>query len=117
MSYVDGFLVPVADGKRDAYRAMAERAAGVFRDHGARRVVECWGDDVPAGKVTDFFRAVAAREGETVVFSWVEWPDRATRDTGMAAVMADERMKTPPADLPFDGQRMIFGGFAAIVDS
>ncbi len=113
--YVDGFLMVVKD--RAAYVAMAERAEIVFRDHGATRVVEAWGDDVPAGKVTGFPQAVQLQDGETVVFSWVEWPSKAVRDTGMAATMADERMQTAPEDMPFDGKRMVYGGFAKLFQS
>ena len=114
--YVDGFVIPVAPDRKQAYFDMARQAAAVFRDHGATRVVEAWGDDIRAGKVTDFFRAAHAKDGENVVFSWVEWPDKGARDAGSKKVMEDERMKTPPADMPFDPKRMIFGGFAPILD-
>jgi len=87
----------------------------VVRDHGATRVVEAWGDYLPDGKVTDFKGAVKAEADEKTVFSWVEWPDKATRDAGMAKVMADERMK-PGDSMPFDGQRIVYGGFAPVVD-
>ncbi len=117
MGYADGFLVPVRHDRRDAYRAIAEHAAIVFQDHGATRVVEAWGSDVPDGTITDCKRAVQAETDETTVFSWVEWPSKAARDTGWAAVMADDRMKTPPEDMPFDGKRMIYGGFAPILDA
>ena len=117
MIYIDGFLAPVkAHATRAAYTAFAEQAAPIFLDHGATRVVEGWGDDVPDGTLTDFRRAVKAEEGETVVFSWIEWPDKAARDEGMKAVMADERMRSPPPDMPFDGKRMVFGGFQAVLD-
>lgn len=116
MGYADGYLVPVPAGKRDAYRAMAEKAAIVFQDHGATRVVEAWGSDIPDGKVTDYKRAVKADGDETTVFSWVEWPSKEARVEGWAKVMADERMKTPPADMPFDGKRMVYGGFAPLLD-
>jgi uncharacterized protein YbaA (DUF1428 family) len=115
--YVDGFVLPVPEGGREAYVTMARKACGVFRDHGATRYVEAWGDDVPDGKVTDFRRAAHAQDGEGVVFSWCEWPDKAARDAGMQAIMADERMKTAPEDMPFDGRRMIYGGFAILVDT
>ena len=115
MSYVDGYVVPVPSGKKDAYRDVATKAAAVFKEYGAKRVVECWGDDVPDGKVTDFKRAVQAESNEAVVFSWIEWPDKATRDKGMKRVMEDPRMQ-PSAEVPFDGKRMIFGGFAPLVD-
>lgn len=110
--YVDGFLMVVKD--RAAYVAMAERAAAVFRDHGATRVVEAWGEDVAPGTITSFPQATQLQDGETIVFSWVEWPSKAVRDTGMAATMADERMQTPPEDMAFDGKRMIYGGFAKL---
>jgi uncharacterized protein YbaA (DUF1428 family) len=115
MSYVDGFVVPVPAGNKDAYKAAAEIARQVFKDHGATRVVECWGDDVPDGKVTDFKGAVKATGDEVVVFSWVEWPDRAARDAGQKKVMEDERMQDM-SNMPFDGKRMIYGGFAVMLD-
>ena len=114
--YVDGYLVPVEEARKDAYRSLASLASTVFRDHGATRVVEAWGDDVPDGTVTDYKGAVQAEGDEKIVFSWVEWPDKPTRDAGMAKVMEDERMK-PGADMPFDGKRMIYGGFAPILDA
>ncbi|HEX8667163.1 MAG TPA: DUF1428 domain-containing protein [Allosphingosinicella sp.] len=117
MSYIDGFVVPVPADKRDAYREMAELAATVFRDCGATRLVEAWADDVPDGKVTDFRRAVAAEEGEVVVFSWIEWPSKEVRDAGLKKAMEDPRMSSDPATHPFDGKRMIFGGFAPFVDA
>lgn len=116
MSYIDGFLVPVPEANKEAYRAMAAMAASVFRECGALRVVEAWGDDLPEGKVTDFRRAVNAIDGETTVFSWVEWPDRATRDSGMKKFMEHPSIQAWP-DMPFDGQRMIFGGFQPIVEA
>ena len=117
MIYIDGFLAPVLAGtSADAYRVFAEKAAAIFREHGATRVVEGWADDVPDGKLTDFRKAVQAKDGETLVFSWIEWPDKATRDTGMATVMADPRMQPGAEPMPFDGPRLIFGGFRAIVD-
>jgi uncharacterized protein YbaA (DUF1428 family) len=114
--YADGFIVPVPDGKKEAYRAMAARAAPIFQEYGANRVIEAWGDDVPDGKVTDYKMAVKAEDGENVVFSWIEWPDKATRDAGWAKVMQDERMQ-PPAEMPFDGKRMFWGGFAPLIDT
>ncbi|MFY0736260.1 DUF1428 domain-containing protein [Aurantimonas sp. NFXS3] len=116
MEYVDGFVVPVSAANKDAYREMAVKFAPLFKEFGALRMVECWGDDVPDGKVTDFRRAVQAEEGEVVVFSWITWPDKATRDAGMKRVMEDPRMQ-PGGDMPFDGKRMIFGGFQVILDS
>jgi len=116
MSYIDGFVVPVPTGKKDDYRQMATQAAVVFRENGATQVVECWGDDVPEGKVTDFRRAVAAEAGENVVFSWIVWPSKAVRDAGMQKAMNDPRMQ-PSGDMPFDGKRMIFGGFEPLLDT
>jgi uncharacterized protein YbaA (DUF1428 family) len=115
-SYTDGFVVPVPEGKREAYRELAQKMAGVFRQHGANRVVEAIGDDVHKGKVTDFYRATKAEDGETVVFSFIEWPDKQTRDDAWAKIMADESMK-PEGDMPFSGQRMFWGGFDNIVDT
>ena len=117
MSYVDGFVVPVPAAKKEEYRALSERASTVFLECGAIRHVECWGDDVPDGKVTDFKGSVKAEDGEVVVFSWVEWPSKEARDTGMAKVMADDRIMPEGAEMPFDGKRMIFGGFAVILDA
>jgi uncharacterized protein YbaA (DUF1428 family) len=116
MAYIDGFVVPVLPGQRDAYVEMARNAADIFREHGAIRVVECLSDDVPHGKVTDFYRAVAAKEEETIAFSWIVWPSKEARDAGMAKVMADDRMN-PKDAMPFDLQRIIFGGFVVAVDT
>jgi uncharacterized protein YbaA (DUF1428 family) len=116
MSYIDGFVIPVPAGKKEAYREMAAKAAPIFQEYGATRVVECWGDDVPDGKVTDFKRAVKAEAGETVVFSWIVWPSKAVRDEGSKKVMADPRMQPGP-DMPFDGKRLIYGGFELLLDS
>ena len=116
MNYIDGYLVPVPNEKKEAYKAVAEKAAPIFREYGATRVVETWGDDVPDGEVTDFRRAVNAVDGETTVFSWVEWPDKATRDEGMKKFMEDPRTKDM-SDMPFDGKRMIYGGFSPIVQA
>ena len=117
MGYADGYVLPVPDGNKDAYRALAEKASQVFRDHGATRVVEAWGDDVPDGKVTDFARAAHKQDGETVVFSWVEWPSKEARVAGWEKVMADERMQPDGTEVPFDGKRMIYGGFVPIVEA
>jgi uncharacterized protein YbaA (DUF1428 family) len=115
MTYVDGFVVPVPTANREAYRKVAEMAAGVFKECGALSVVECWGDDVPEGKVTSFPMAVKLKEGETVVFSWITWPSKQVRDAGMKKAMEDPRMQPGPETMPFDGQRMIFGGFEVLV--
>lgn len=113
-SYLDGFVVPARD--RPRYTEAAQRAATVFCDHGAIRVVEAWGDDVPLGTLTSFPRAVMLEEGESVAFSWVEWPSKEERDRGMAAVMADPRMQAPPAEMGFDGKRLIHGGFEILLN-
>jgi uncharacterized protein YbaA (DUF1428 family) len=116
VSYIDGFVIPVPSGQKDAYRALAEKVAPIFMEHGATRMVECWGDDVPDGKVTDFKRAVDAQPDEVVVLSWIVWPSRAVRDEGSRKVMADPRMQPGP-EMPFDGKRMIFGGFELMLDT
>jgi uncharacterized protein YbaA (DUF1428 family) len=116
MGYADGFVVPVPAGNKEAYRAMAAKASKIFQEYGATRIVETWGDDVPDGKVTDFKRAVKAADGENVVYSWIEWPSKEVRDAAWPKVMEDERMKPDFANMPFDGQRMFWGGFAPIVD-
>jgi uncharacterized protein YbaA (DUF1428 family) len=116
MPYIDGFVAAVPTSGREDYRAFAERAAAVFREHGALKVVECWGDDVPEGKVTSFPMAVKLQKDETVVFSWITWPSRQARDAGMKKVMADPRSKPDADPIPFDGKRLIYGGFEMIVD-
>ncbi|MEL6198647.1 MAG: DUF1428 domain-containing protein [Pseudomonadota bacterium] len=116
MSYIDGYVIPVKTDDAEAYRAFATKYAPLFKQYGATRVVESWGDDVPNGEVTDFFRAVNAGEGETVVFSWVEWPDKKTRDDGMSRAMEDPAFAEEGVQMPFDGKRMIMGSFSVIVD-
>ena len=116
MSYVDGFVVPVPADKKEAYRAMATKGAELFKEFGAMRVVECWGDDLRDGKVTSFKLAVQAAGDENVVFSWIEWPSKAARDEGNAKVMKDPRMQQFQ-DMPFDGKRMFFGGFDPLLDT
>ena len=117
MDYVDGFVAAVPSARREAYRQHAEAAAAVFREHGALRVVECWGDDVPEGRLTSFPMAVKRQADETVVFSWIVWPSRAARDAGMKKVMADPRVQPDVNPMPFDGKRLIYGGFEIIVDA
>jgi uncharacterized protein YbaA (DUF1428 family) len=114
--YIQGFVVPVKAGEKDAYRKVAEQFWPIVHDYGALEHVEAWEVDVPDGKVTDFRRAVGLEDGEKVVFAWVIWPDKATADASHDKMMADERMKDfDPASMPFDGKRMIVGGFEAIV--
>lgn len=116
MTYVDGFVAAVPTANKERYREHAASALPLFLKHGAIRCVECWGDDVPKGTVTDFYRSVQAGEDETVIFSWIEWPDKAARDAGMAKVFEEmpQAMKDNP--MPFDGKRMIFGGFQSLLD-
>ncbi|HEX9954577.1 MAG TPA: DUF1428 domain-containing protein [Allosphingosinicella sp.] len=114
--FVDGLVLPVPHGNREAYLALAQKAAGDFTRYGANRLVEAWGDDIKDGKVTDFRRAVLAEEGENVVFSFIEWPDKATRDAGWGKMMADPANQLDPANQPFDGKRMFWGGFEIILD-
>ncbi|WP_130619813.1 DUF1428 domain-containing protein [Dyella amyloliquefaciens] len=114
MSYVDGFVIAVPSANREQFIGYAGKFDTIFLEFGAIRVVECWGDEVPDGKLTDFRRAVQAKQEESVVFSWIEWPDKATRDAGMEKVMKDPRMDAA-SSMPFDGKRMIFGGFVPVV--
>ena len=119
MSYIEGFVIPVPTANRDKFIEHARIADEVFMEHGATRIFECWGDDVSHGKQTDFYRAVAATDDETVVFSWIEWPDKAFRDAQWTKL--EEVMKTDPRfnpannPMPFDAKRMIYGGFQPVV--
>ena len=114
MAYVDGFVFAVTTAHKELFRAHAKELAGVFQDHGALSVCECWGVDVPDGDLTSFPMAVKKTDEETVVFSWIVWPDKAARDTGNKQVFEDPRMERF-ADLPLDGKRMIVGGFEPLV--
>jgi uncharacterized protein YbaA (DUF1428 family) len=116
MSYVDGFVTPVPTAKRDAYRQHAQDFAGMFKDFGATAIVECWGDDVPEGKLTSFPLAVKCEPGETVVFSWISWPSKAVRDEAWKKLMADPRMQPGAMNPPFDGKRLIYGGFEVLLE-
>ncbi|HZF44417.1 MAG TPA: DUF1428 domain-containing protein [Sphingomonadaceae bacterium] len=113
MTYIDGFVIAAPTADKAKFIEHAERMDPIFLEMGALRVVEGWADDVPKGEVTDFHRAVQAKADETVVFSWIEWPDKPTRDAAMAAMRKDPRMTGEP--MPFDGKRMIFGGFTPVV--
>ena len=117
MDYVDGFVIAVPTANKATYRQHAETAAKVFKEFGALKVIECWGDDVPEGKLTSFPMAVQRKPDETVVFSWITWPSRQVRDEGMKKVMADPRLDPGENPMPFDGKRMIYGGFQMIVDA
>lgn len=116
MSYIDGFLIPVPRDKRAEYEEQARKAAPIFMDLGATRIVETWSDDIKHGKTTDFYRSVKAEDGEDVVFSWIEYPDKATRDEAGRKMMTDPRFAAL-GEMPFDGKRMIYGGFAPIFDT
>ena len=116
MTYVDGFVAAVPTANREKFRKHAKDAAVVFKDHGALKLIECWGDDVPDGEVTSFPMAVKRKDDETVVFSWITWPSRKARDEGMKKVMEDPRLKPDTNPMPFDGKRLIYGGFEIIVD-
>ena len=113
--YTDGFVVPVPSEKKADYQTLAQRMAGKFKEYGAVRVLEAWGDDVPNGEVTDYRRAVQAQDGEEVVYSFIQWPDKPTRDAGWARMMADDPEQSTP--MPFDGKRMFWGGFRPILDT
>jgi uncharacterized protein YbaA (DUF1428 family) len=119
MAYVDGFVIAVPKANKEKFIEHARKGDTVFMDLGATRIFECWGDYVPEGKVTDLMVAVQATGDETVVFSWIEWPDKATRDAGMGKMgelmKSDPRMNPETNPMPFDGKRMIYGGFAPIV--
>ena len=117
MTYVDGFVAAVPTANREKYRKHADEAAKIFEEYGALKVVECWGDDVPEGKLTSFPMAVQKKDDETVVFSWIVWPSKQARDEGMKKVMADPRIQPNVNPMPFDGKRLIFGGFEVLVEA
>lgn len=112
--YVDGYITPVPKKNKEAYIGHLREAADLIKEYGATRMVETWADDVPKGKTTDFYGAVKAKDDEAILFSWFEWPSKEVRDEGMKKMMDDERMKN--MDMPFDGKRMIWGGFNSIFD-
>ena len=116
MSYVDGFVLAVPTDKKEAYIKHASEAADVFKEYGVISLVECWGDDVPDGELTSFPMAVKCEPNETVCFSWVTWPSKKVRDENMDKIMEDPRMHPDNNPMPFDGKRMIFGGFEVILD-
>lgn len=117
MNYIDAFVAAVSNENKAAYIRHANDAAIVFKEHGALKLVECWGDDVPDGEVTSFPMAVKCKENETVVFSWIVWPSKEVRNSGMEKVMNDPRMDMKINPMPFDGSRLIYGGFQMIVDA
>ena len=115
MNYLDGFVAAVPLAKKEAFVKHATDAAVVFKEYGALNVVESWGDDVPEGQLTSFPMAVKLEAGETVVFSWIQWPSKAVRDSAWEKIMADPRMQN--TEMPFDGKRMIYGGFQIIMQA
>ena len=115
MNYIDGLVAAVPTANKQAYLEHARTAAQIFKEFGALQVVECWGDDVPEGKLTSFPMAVQRKPDETVVFSWITWPSKAVRNEGMKKFMEDPRTKN--MQMPFDGKRMIYGGFEVILDT
>src|SRR5262245_45105397 len=117
MSYIDGFVLAVPTDQREAFRKHVLAAAAVFQEHGARRVVNCWGDDVPHGKLTDMHMAVKAEPAETICFGWIDWPSKEARDRGMEKARVDPRMQPDANPMPFDGKRMIYGGFVPVFDT
>jgi uncharacterized protein YbaA (DUF1428 family) len=116
MPYVDGFVIPVRKDRIDEYEKIAREAAVVWREHGALSVTECIADDVPYGELTSFPRAVQATDDESVVFSWITYESRESRDEVNKKVMADPRMQGDMSALPFDAKRLIFGGFRPLVE-
>nr|WP_306310660.1 DUF1428 domain-containing protein [Sphingomonas sp. BT-65] len=115
-TYLDGYVLPVPKANKEAYREVAQKMTDLFKEFGALRVVEAWGEDTPDGTKTDYNRATLKKDDEAVVYSWIEWPDKATRDAGWEKMMKDERMQ-PKEEPPFDGKRMMWGGFAPILDT
>lgn len=117
MDYIDGFVAAVPTENKEKYIEHAREAAKCFKEYGAKRLIECWGDEVPEGQLTSFPKAVHCKENETVVFSWIVWPSKEVRDKGMEKVMNDERMNSESNPMPFDGKRLIYGGFQMVLDA
>ncbi len=117
MTYVDGFIAAVPTANKEKYREHAKAAGAVFKKHGALKMTDCWGDDIPDGEVTSFPMAVKCQADETVVFSWILWPSKEARNEGMAKVMADPDMHSADNPMPFDGKRIIFGGFEMLLEA
>ncbi|MBY0572114.1 MAG: DUF1428 domain-containing protein [Undibacterium sp.] len=116
MNYIDGFVIAVPTVNKAAYQAYAEKFAAVFKEYGVLNIVECWGDDVPPGKLTSFPLAVQCKEDETVVFSWMTWASKEIRDAGWEKMMKDPRFDPSAMAMPFDGKRMIYGGFQKLLE-
>ena len=117
MTYVDGFIAAVPTDRKEDFLRHCRIAAEVFKENGALQIVECWGDDVPEGTLTSFPRAVQKKDDETVVFSWITWPSREVRNEAMKKAMSDPRMNDEKNPMPFDGKRMIYGGFEVILQT
>ena len=116
MSYVDGFVAAVPIENKDAFIEHAQLMAQYLKQYGAKQIVDCWGDDIPPGEVTSFAKAVHCKDGETIVFSWIVWESKQSRDEGMEKIMQDERVHNANTPMPFDGQRVIHGGFQVLLD-
>ncbi len=117
MAYLQGFLAPVPEGNKDAYKKMASDVVPLFTDYGAQRIVECWGVEVPRGENTDMYRAVNAEDGDGIIFSWIDYDSEEAFKKGHDSMMQDERMKDAPENPPFDGMRMIYAGFDQLGES
>ncbi len=115
MAYVEGTVTAVPDANKDAYVEFSRRSGEIFKEYGLETLVECWADEVPDGELTSFPKAVKLQQGESVVFSWMIWPDKTTRDVGWGKIMEDPRMQAL-GEMPFDGKRMIFGAFVPVVE-
>lgn len=116
MTYIDAYVAAVPTANRAAYLEHTTQVGPVFKEHGALSITECWGDDIPDGEVTSFPLAVKCAADETVVLGWVVWPSKEVRDRGMAAMMEDSRMSPENAPMPFDGKRLIYGGFDLLLE-
>ena len=117
MNYIDGIVLAVPKENKEAYIKHAKMTAEIFKDHGALSIVECWGDDIPEGKLTSFPTAVKCEANETVCFSWITWPSKEARDEAMKKIRQDPRMILEGNPIPFDGKRMIFGGFEVVLNT
>jgi len=116
MTYVDGFVVAVPTKRKEEYVKHAKEGAEVFKKYGALQAIECWGDDVPDGKLTSFPMAVKCKPDETVVFAWIVWPSKKARTEGMEKCVTDPFFQSESSPILFDGKRMIYGSFETIVD-
>ncbi len=116
MNYIDGFIIPVPTASREMYKAYAEKSGALFKEFGVINIVECWGDDVQPGKLTSFPQAVICQEDETVVFSWMTWPSKEVRDAAWEKIMADPRFAQETLPMPFDGKRLVYGGFEKLIE-